>query len=130
MLAWKRFFELPGRDKSLFSPTFLDPSLMLVELEVKGSGAATLDSFYGYDKTSFEWRKNKRTDCFTLLADHDVGRLRVGRREQLTWKPKVTTALPRSLTQRIANLTWDLATEAHTPSFQTSTPSLRPITIK
>lgn len=47
-LAWKRFLELPGRDNNLFSPTFLEPSLMLVELEVNGSGAATLDSFYGY----------------------------------------------------------------------------------
>lgn len=47
--TWKRFLELPGRDRSLFSPTFLEPSLILDELAVKGSGAATLESFYGYD---------------------------------------------------------------------------------
>ncbi len=114
MLAWKRFFELPGRDKSLFSPTFLDPSLMLVELEVKGSGAATLDSFYGYDKTSFEWRKNKRTDCFTLLADHDVGRLRVGRREQPARNDGIAPIAESA--DRQSHM--DLATEAHTPHFK------------
>jgi hypothetical protein len=45
---------------------------MLVELEVKGSGAATLDSFYGYDEamTYGEYR-TKGTYSFTLLADHD-----------------------------------------------------------
>jgi hypothetical protein len=48
--TWKRFFELPGRLRSLFSPTFLEPSLILLELAVKGSGAATLDSFYGYER--------------------------------------------------------------------------------
>ncbi len=99
---------------------------MLVELEVKGSGAATLDSFYGYDKTSFEWRKNKRTDCFTLLADHDVGRLRVGRREQPARDDGIAPIAESA--DRQSHM--DLATEAHTPSFQTSTPSLRPITIK
>ena len=46
-LTWKRFFELPGRLRSLFSPTFRVPSLMLDELEVKGSGAATFESFCG-----------------------------------------------------------------------------------
>lgn len=59
-LAWKRFLELPGRDNSLFSPTFLDPSLMLVELEVNGSGAATLDSFYGYVEKWVQVEQNKR----------------------------------------------------------------------
>ena len=45
--TWKRFLELPGLLRSLFSPTFLVPSLMLDELEVKGSGAATFESFWG-----------------------------------------------------------------------------------
>lgn len=30
---------------SLFSPTFREPSLMLDEVDVNGSGAATLDNF-------------------------------------------------------------------------------------
>jgi hypothetical protein len=42
--------DVPGRDRSLFSPTFLDPSLILLELALNGSGAATFESFYGYDK--------------------------------------------------------------------------------
>jgi len=45
---------------------------MLVELEVKGSGAATLDSFYGYGEAmTYGECKTKDTYCFTLLADHD-----------------------------------------------------------
>jgi len=45
---------------------------MLVELEVKGSGAATLDSFYGYDETmTYGEYRTKGTYGFTLLADHD-----------------------------------------------------------
>jgi len=44
--TWNLFLELPGRVKSLFSPIFRLPSLMLEEVEVNGSGAATLDSFY------------------------------------------------------------------------------------
>ena len=43
--AWKRLFA-----RSLFSPTLRDPSLMLLELAVNGSGAATFESFYGYDE--------------------------------------------------------------------------------
>lgn len=48
-LTWKRFLELPGRLSSLFSPTLRDPSLILDELDVNGSGAASFDSFYGYE---------------------------------------------------------------------------------
>ena len=44
--TWNLFLELPGRVKSLFSPILRLPSLMLEEVEVNGSGAATLDSFY------------------------------------------------------------------------------------
>lgn len=47
-LAWKWFFVDPGLESNLFSPTFLEPSLILFELDWKGSGAAILDSFYGY----------------------------------------------------------------------------------
>ena len=46
MLTWNRFFDDPGRLSSLFSPTLRDPSLILEELAVNGSGAATFDSFY------------------------------------------------------------------------------------
>jgi hypothetical protein len=52
-LTWKRFLELPGRPSSLFSPTLRDPSLMLVELAVNGSGAASFDSFYRYELHKF-----------------------------------------------------------------------------
>lgn len=40
------FFEGPGRDNKAFPPpTFLVPSLMALEEDVNGSGAATLESF-------------------------------------------------------------------------------------
>ena len=44
-LTWNLFFELPGRERSLFSPTFRDPSLILCEVDWNGSGAADLDVF-------------------------------------------------------------------------------------
>lgn len=45
---------------------------MLDELDVKGSGAATLDSFYGYDESNGIWRaRRQKTYGFTLLANHD-----------------------------------------------------------
>jgi len=37
--------ELPGRDKSLFSPTLREPSLIALELDVNGSGAASFEVF-------------------------------------------------------------------------------------
>jgi hypothetical protein len=39
--------EVAERDSSLFSPTLREPSLIKEELEAKGSGAASFDSFYG-----------------------------------------------------------------------------------
>jgi len=67
--TWKRFFELPGRLRSLFSPTFLVPSLMLDELEVKGSGAATFESFCGMVNGAAV--AGRRATCrFAFLADH------------------------------------------------------------
>lgn len=56
---------------------------MLDELEVKGSGAATLDSFYGYGERTEEETENKKTYGFTLLADHGIGRLMVDKGEGL-----------------------------------------------
>jgi hypothetical protein len=35
-----------GRPISLFSPTLREPSLMLAVVDLNGSGAATLESFY------------------------------------------------------------------------------------
>jgi len=41
-------FEGPGRDNKAFPPpTFLVPSLIALEEDVNGSGAATFESFYG-----------------------------------------------------------------------------------
>src|SRR5438132_745838 len=61
-LTWKRFLELPGRPSSLFSPTLREPSLMLVELAVNGSGAASFDSFYRYELHKFLDKKDKKNN--------------------------------------------------------------------
>jgi len=42
-------FEGPGRDNKAFPPpTFLVPSLIALEEDMKGSGAATFDSFFSH----------------------------------------------------------------------------------
>jgi hypothetical protein len=71
MYTWNRFLDFPGRVSSLFSPTLRDPSLMLLDVEVKGSGAATLDSFCE-DKSQFNKAKPPEVMAhrFTFLADH------------------------------------------------------------
>ena len=46
VLTWNLFFELPGRESSLFSPTLLEPSLIAFEDDVKGSGAASFEVFW------------------------------------------------------------------------------------
>jgi hypothetical protein len=76
--TWNRFLELPGRLNSLFSPTFLDPSLILLELAVKGSGAATFDSFYGELRLSAKEMGKGETMAyrFAFLANHIVVRRR------------------------------------------------------
>jgi hypothetical protein len=43
--TWNLFLELPGRLNNLFSPILREPSLILLDVDVKGSGAATLDNF-------------------------------------------------------------------------------------
>ena len=45
MRTWNLFFELPGLDRSLFSPTLREPSLMACDDDVKGSGAASFEVF-------------------------------------------------------------------------------------
>jgi len=71
--TWKRLLELPGRLSSLFSPTLREPSLILEELEVNGSGAAKFDSFYGYGINGRRQKRqrDRQTYLFTLLTDHD-----------------------------------------------------------
>ncbi len=44
--TWNLFLELPGLVKSLFSPTLREPSFMACELDLNGSGAASLDVFW------------------------------------------------------------------------------------
>lgn len=65
-----RFPEPPGRLNNLFSPTFLEPSLILEELEVNGSGAATLDSFWAgvYDLCCVN--VDDMGYLFALFTDH------------------------------------------------------------
>jgi len=52
-------FEGPGRDNRAFPPpTFLLPSLIALEEEVNGSGAATFESFW----TRISQRLSRRRD--------------------------------------------------------------------
>ena len=48
--TWNLFFEVPGLDSSLFSPTLRDPSLIAWDEDLKGSGAASFDVFYRKDR--------------------------------------------------------------------------------
>lgn len=60
-LTWKRLLDDPGLLSSLFSPTLREPSLILDELAVKGSGAATLDSFYSAQEYCLVSKQQKRS---------------------------------------------------------------------
>ena len=71
--TWNLFFELPGLVSNLFSPTFREPSLMLCELEVNGSGAASFESFCPH--ASDDERKTLLeviTYTLAFLTDHDT----------------------------------------------------------
>jgi hypothetical protein len=62
-----------GRPISLFSPILREPSLMLEVVDLNGSGAATLESFY-IDLSTTE-KINKwygKQYLFALGADHDI----------------------------------------------------------
>ena len=76
------FFEGPGRDnKALPPPTLRVPSLIALEEEVNGSGAATFESFcnptHGQHQsepvgvTKAE-RKQDRAHLFAFFADHGL----------------------------------------------------------
>ena len=74
--TWYRLAEpeLPpilGRPISLFSPTFREPSLIAELDDEKGSGAATLDSFYVYDQSEkIKQPEQHRLHFLAFFADH------------------------------------------------------------
>ena len=73
--TWNLFLELPGRDKSLFSPTLREPSLIACEVDLKGSGAASLDVFCNsVSNVHYAIEHDEFTYTFALFADHGGGR--------------------------------------------------------
>ena len=69
-------FEGPGRDNRAFPPpTFRSPSLIALEEEVNGSGAATFESFCSGFVSDFQSGENggkREWHLFALFADHGL----------------------------------------------------------
>jgi hypothetical protein len=57
-----------GRPISLFSPILREPSLMLVVVDLNGSGAATLESFYVGLSTMERTKKWDENNTFSHLV--------------------------------------------------------------